>query len=482
MKKFLAAIWFIVFLFLNQTLLYALMPADGYYPPQSGINQGQSHYYSVFFRGNGEAVVSFRTQFKNSVNYPLSELTYYMSDTPLINDIVIYQRVNYYYPPCYNFQPQLEEVDIPRQNNRMFPVISIFPTPTPASTGQVDQESIAAPCLDQPKYYDGGSHYLKADYQLNGNALKITLPQEVSPSEPVNLIVTYRSLSYVKKDLPGSFTYTFETLKSNTAIDNIQVGISVDQDYILKGAKGEIEYLEGFSESVPSFDSGISINSYNERFDSFYNRIGQGNLYKYASHLAPMESYTVSGSYADSIWKLYLREILFGLLVITTIGLLIVTIVIKILRILTHGMKNTESPKGPFWIRLNVNQKSLLIATFGSMTGATFAVIYTLFLFFFFTKLGDYLSLTNGVEAIFFILIMLISFVLYAAFLFLPSIFISINKGIVWGIVAFISTICWLVLYLIIVFILGSFSSSDNYRSMPYNSSSGMGVSDQYIE
>lgn len=458
------------------------MPADDYYPPQSGINQGQSHYYSVFLRGNGEAVVSFKAQFKNSGNNPLTSLTYFIPNTSTFSNVVVYQRINSYDRPCYYPQLQSEETEVFRQNDSKAPSISISPIPTPISYDQTYQEPTGTPCLDQSGYYGSGSSYLKADSQLDGNVLTITLPHTIYVSDSVNVIITYRSLSYAKENFPGSFNYEFETLRSDSGIESIQAGISVEEGYVLKGATGRVEYLKNFSEFVPPSASEGNTGLYNERFDTLYNRIGQGNLYKYASHLAPMESYTVSGSYADSIWKLYFREILFGLLVITIIGLFILTIVIKILRILTHDMKNTESPKGSFWMRLSVNQKSLLIASSGSMLGSTLAVIYTLFIFLFVTKLGDYFYLTNGLEAIFFILIIVISFAVYSVFLLLPSIIIAVKRGIAWGITALILTICWMITYLLVIFILGQVLFDNNNRIMKYPSNVGTGAGDQYIE
>lgn len=437
------------------------MPSEDKYPLQSELIQGQSHYYSVFFRGNGESVVSFRAQFTNKGENSLSNINYFIPSTILIKNIRIYQRVNHYQNPCYPtiYRPvPLESVE--ENENRIQPG-EPFPTVTPdqPSIDEINPESTTAPCLDQQIYYGNNSDYLKADFKLDGNVLRIALPQPVTLSESVNLIINYRSSSFTKEVFIGSYAYKFETLRTNDEIENIQIGISAEQDYFLKGAKGLIRYRDKTQELMPPEVSG-STNLYNREFDTYYNRIGEGTIYKYASHLAPMESYNVSGSYADSLWKLYLRHLISGVMILIVIILLILIIYKKIIKFSRTATDKKEIPGKSSVLKMSENQKSLLFSTLASMASATLVVVYTLLVYLFFNFVDGYIKFYNGLDIIIIILILVLSLIIYSAFVFLPSILIGIKRKVIWGITTFILTICWLILYLMLVLVLGFFLSS----------------------
>lgn len=477
MKKFyfivslLSILLFCLLIIKPENIYATIIDSREVIPVNGQLPSGQSHYYSVFFRGNGEAVVNFRTQFRNNRDNNLSTLTYFFSDKSNYNNLVIYQKVNDYNYPCYPSYGTPEPIGLDYETDSKIPLISTLPTPTPAVNDITHPETTIAPCLDQSTYYGGGSIYLEADFQISDNTLRIVLPRVVSASESVNLIITYRSSNYTDINFPGSFTYSFDTLRSNDIVDNIQIGISVEEDYVLKGAKGQVRYTKSVLEFMPpSVSSGTDL--YSKEFDRFYNHIGQGTIYKYASHLAPMESYIVEGSYADSFWKLYAKRIVLGLLIFIVIILVIMIVLKKIVIYIRNTDGKKEVDNNSFLRNLNENQKSLLISSLASMAGATLVVIYTLFLFFFFTIIDNYIKFYNGVDIIVIILIFVLSLVLYSAFVFLPSIMIAFRRNAIWGIVTFVLTASWLLLYLMLVLIFG-FILSNRMDIMDYSVGSG---------
>ncbi len=260
----------------------AIMPIK---PPSNPNFLGQSHYYSITFRGNGEAVVSSKIIFSN------------LDTTNLISQMNLgFGKIN---PTDLTVYQVLQDPQCIRYSQ--LPSGTLYVQPT---------------CLTyaDPDYYQfwGNYKYQKADFKLVGDTLTVNLPNPVKPNASGAFFVYFRSNGYTNKNTFSAYPFIFETLKVTDKIQSIQVGISTDSDLYLKGATGSVNYR--VNEAVASLKSAVATApSAVPGFDNFYNQIGTGTITKNASALSPSETYKVSGIYADSQIKLYVREILTGL-------------------------------------------------------------------------------------------------------------------------------------------------------------------------
>jgi hypothetical protein len=415
-------------------------------PPQEPSLLGENNYYSVFFRGNGEAVVSFKAQFTNSGSNPISTVQYAIPQSVSISNIIAFQLNSVTPSPCYQPIYSPKPLGSSTGSANSYP---ITPTPDAATSENLRSASIITPCYNGQPWYGTTNSYQRADYQLSDKTLIITLPSAVQPNATVNFFVSFRTFDYVKKNLFGAFIYKFETLQSRQPIDSIQIGITTEQNYILKDAKGQVNYGTQAASSAlpPSVDSQKGV--YNQELDSYYNRIGQGDVYKYASNLAPMESYIVKGAYADSTWKLYVTQIVIGLVIFIVITVIFILIIKRVIRMIKKTNKTTTS-KDTAWSKLSQTQRILIVSVGSSLLGATCAVLYTIFIFFFSMYLIPQFSYGYSFEQIFMMLMLVISFGVYVCFLFIPAFVVGLKRSTAWGIATFIFTVMWMLLFAVV--------------------------------
>ena len=452
MKKYLIAlILFLVLFLFDPKNIFALSRIA----PQESSLIGQNHYYSVFLRGNGEAVVSFKAQFTNNGADPVYEASYYLPDAISVNNLTAYQVTNSYSTPCYPSgydKPSVPEQD--NETNRRKPFVS--PATSSISSPAPDALTMM-PCVDRSYYYGGyGNTYEKADYEISGNQLKIYFPTKVQVSESVELLLSFRTFGFVKKGLFGVSNYIVSTLSSTSAIDSIQLGLSTDPEYVFRDAKGNVNYVTAVGKGALPQALDMQMSAANPEFDTYYNSIGQGIIYKYSSHLAAGESYTIKGAYADSIWKLYIMHILIGIFIFITI----VALIVFLLKKLFHKSGDSEKSHKEirFWQKLTEAQKILVTALGLSIFSAFCINLYTGFLYFILIHIAPRLFRgETDFGPIFALLLVVISCGIYAAFLFLPALIIALKRSIGWGVATFVLTISVLILCVIIVTMVATF-------------------------
>ncbi len=402
-------------------------------PPISSYGfLGQSHFYSVVFRGNGEAVVSLRVALANTGDSDLSEVTLNIPRA-IPNGLIAYQVLRE--PICVRYR---------QQNNGNG--VGLVPQSTKVL------ESVCEEYQD-PDYYNqyyGDSQYQKAQVFVSSETVRIVLPQSIAAGKEGSFFVYFRGMGYVKKNVFGAYTYTFETAKVTDNIQNIQIGISTDSDLVLKGATGEVSYrgnelmghdLAQFAEVTPAKSNTL---------DQFVSQIGQGRITKTASSLAPSESYTVEGIYASSRLSLYGKEFVIGLVVL--LGLLVIIVIVA--KLIIKGM----SPVAKRSENASANSKMISMIVVSGFVSATLIAFYTGLLVFggnFF--IGNWFTFINSeyVSGIW-ILGIVISICIYAVLFFAPAIYFALKKGIGWGVAEALSTIVWLILILGI-FVFGLF-------------------------
>ncbi len=377
---------------------------------------GQEDYYSVTLRGNGEAVVTGKFVFTNNENAVQSMFSLRL---PRVRpqDISAFQIIKE--PVCIRYAPKPLEK----------PLIQIMP-------GYPGPEN----CLEyRPiswnEYSYGPAKYQKAKTKLDADTLIVFLPNPIKPNDSGSIILYYRGLGYAKKNLWGAYEATFETPKMTDSVNKLVVGVTVDDDLKLAGAKGQVSYRFSDSWMTPAAKMAEGVAASNQFLDSYIYQIGQGQIVKTATNLAALDSYIVRARYADNLWSLYAKELLVGFLIglvsLAGLGLLLRWFVTK----LRGSTKSSASRQG---IEIVATIGLPLLASLGAVT-------FTILLFFCQRLLGQFIPY----DFRFFIIIfsLLVSSGVYLLLLLAPAVYIGMKKRIGWGLTAFGLTILWLVIF-----------------------------------
>lgn len=390
-------------------------------PKRSLVNPlGQNHRYTVTFRGNGEAVVAMRVTLSNTEKQPLPSVELRVPKV-LPEEIAAFQVIKE--PVCIRYaEPEL--------------------------LGQTYEQKPSPPlrCLEyQPiEYYpDWGEpiSYRKAQVELSGDTLTITLPQSVKKDESGSFLLVFRARGYAKKDLFGIWRFSFETLKAQEAIRELQVGITTDADLVLRSGRGKVEYR--FAEVLETAKlGGVTAESFRYPiFDEYYHQIGWGEIVKKATNLQALDSYVVKGSYADSWFQVYAKEVIGGVVILL---LFAISFILILRRLFAASHVAATSPQGRQPSATDIGLVVLL-----SFLAAVFAIAYTFLLWFLLQWIGTDVFREG---AIFFLLILLIfSLGVYALLLVTPALILGLRRGLGWGLAAAGATVGWILLALVVL-------------------------------
>lgn len=383
--------------------------------PVKNSNQtifGEDHFYTVTFRGNGEAVVSMKAILTNTTNAPLSSIAIQLPSNISIENITAYQVIAQ--PQCVQY-----------------------------SNAPIDNPK----CLQyqQPNYQyaDNNTSYKKIAIQQMNNTIQLTLPSKLNVNDIGSYLLVYRTSSMANKNLFGAYSFKFTSIKVDDPINTLQIGIATDSDLYLKNAKGTVQYnTPGMS--MAALPKAADSNIQNTEFNNFYNQIGDGTITKTATNLAPMESYTVNGMYADAGVKLYGKEIA---ITIATVLLLLIIIFGLAIFLLRNPNKTVKEDH-----KADERTKLFFITAGASFVSVLLACVYTigLMLFFLFINTNNYYYQLNTMFL--FMLLTALSGAVYLFLLFVPTIIITIKKGFIWGGAAFGLTIMWSIFALIFLF------------------------------
>jgi len=412
--------------------------------PAGGSNPlfGQEHHYSLTFRGNGEAVVLLKALFSNQEKSPLSTLTFQVPKvTP--EDLLVYQVIKD--PICvrYRIASVPESVVVP-----------------------VKGEFTKDPnCLEYrgPDYNDflyGDAKFTRADTSVKEDTLEIKLPTHVAPDEAGAVLVYYRSPAYTARDFYGAYDYTFESWKVAAPVTAVTVGISVDADQILQHALGRVEYRQAGG-GVTAMSADLASPKASALLNQYYGQVGQGQLVKQASNLAPSESFTVRGSYADSVVKLYGNEVTAIVLVIAAV----IGVVLLLARFVFFKTRRTAR---------EAQKKATLPNTFTLASGVvigSFALSvavagFTIGLVFLVNNISLY-SVASPVYPVALIFVAIVAVFIYVLLVLLPALILGLKRGLWWGVALFGSTVLWLAMYLVIVIFFLLLTRSGDYPQ-PY--------------
>lgn len=390
---------------------------------------GQQHTYSLQLRGNGEAIVTLRQVFKNETNKPLTNVRLRV---PRVNpqELMAIQVIRE--PRCLDYLPM--EKPLPRPGGTE---PQIFPVP-PCRAWET---------TDFYAYGYSNSTYQKALTKLEADTVTVELPKSVPAGQTGSIILTYRAFGYTKKNLFGAWNYTFETLKTEDKIRDLTVGMNVDDEYTLKGAKGQTNYR--FDEAAGAIKMmAPEMAKADATLDNFVNyQIGQGTLVKKTSNLQSLDSFTIKGEYADSVFKLYGREFGIGGLVILALLIIAFYFLRSIIRGLVNNHHVNHAEGGH---QKDLSSLTLLIAGSGFVSALTMVGLGAVIVI-----VNRYLTPTMPYEYIGFLA--MFAFVIFigviSLLLLTPPLLIGLRHGVVNGVATFATTIGFLFLFLILTVI-----------------------------
>ena len=404
--------------------VFVLAGFAGTVSAQNELLFGQNHFYTVIFRGNGEAITYAKIAITNPDEKPLTEFSFEMPKvTP--SEIVMYQ------------------MKLPQECVRY------------------NYNDPARPCLEyrdpdyaQRYYYygysNGQAEYQKIQYTKSGNLYRLTLPTQVEPYKSTAIVVAYAAKGYVKETL-GLYKFNFETLKVPSRIQEIRVAVDVDSDLLLKGKKSSVNYnTSGLGVSELAAPQSVS----SRDLDKVVGSIGSyGPLVKEAKNLAPNESFNVKGEYATNWFRLYLSSILLTILIIAAIF----TGVYFLARFLkrrggqsgqfgsgTNQQMTPQTPQSSISI-FNLTNASVSLLSVVLVVGLTYLLRFLL---------ESDLFRSFNVDPVFGIVGFITIILLYVLVIFGPAIIVAIKHGWKSLVSILIAEFLWFVIFLVIYLVL----------------------------
>lgn len=375
----------------------------------SDILFGQNHYYSVIFRGNGEAITYAKLVINNPDSKPMTEFSFETPDIS-ITEVAAYQMtlpkacIEYDYSTTRTNPPCLEYEDPDYTSSYYY------------------------------GYYRSNEkpEYQKIELANTGNTYKFTLPKQIEAYKSSAIIVSYATKGYTEESL-GLYKFNFETLKVSSRVQELRVAIETDSDLYLKNKDAEVNYSTSNS-SLSAVDSA-TISS--KALDEVVGNIGSyGQINKVARSLSPNESFSVKGEYAENWFRLYFKEILITFLVIAAIfiGTYFLSRYIK-------KKKGKENKLEEIAEKHNVSSKvtpkedaSLYLTILAGFISVVTTILLTIFIDwlsstdFIYSLLG-YNYYSNPISTVLNLICVLICLLAYSFIILGPAVYFAIKNG-----------------------------------------------------
>ncbi len=403
---------------------------------------GQDHYYTVLFRGNGEAVVVAKIIFTNTDNKVLKTLKLDAGNA-ILKNIQAFQVLKK--PICVRYK--YYDYDSWGRQKRLYdPICKEYRKP------RFD---------DYISSYN--STYRKTDVNTEMSVLNIQLNNPVKSNSSGAILLYFTTQSYTRKNIFDKYSFVFTNLKTNYSINKLRIGVDVDSEYKIKGLKGKIKYnnskLLGNKSFVNNtFGSVGSPVNYREGLNKIYSSIGYGSLAKTVSNLQPYEVYKLKGSYADSYLKLYLNEIIIGVVVVLLVLALLFVLVrflVKKLTVMSSaqslGKKGNNQKNSSPTQRLTSSRLQTQVIVALGFIDALFLAAYTVISFLLFLWLRS--ELNSTMLLIFILMSASFSLFVYSLFTLVPAFYLWYKKDLRSALVFFVSVVIW---GLIIVTLIGT--------------------------
>lgn len=259
---------------------------------QENLLLGQKHWYSVIFRGNGEAIVYARLVISNSSKQPVRTFSFEVPSGS-VSEVIILQQL---------LPRSCVQWDFQNGNNRC----TLYGDPD----------------YSNKHFYagmygvEGQIRYENVQVNQAGNQFTVMFAEPIEANKSGALLLSYAAQGYVSKFL-GLYRFSFPTLKVSQRIWEANVAVDVDTDFKLRGRRSGIDYG---TDALPASGLTRSEGFSNPLLDSIASQVGSvGPLVKQAQGLAPGETLTVKGEYAANWFALYLGSIVKTVLVIVLI-------------------------------------------------------------------------------------------------------------------------------------------------------------------
>jgi hypothetical protein len=134
------------------------------------------------------------------------------------------------------------------------------------------------------------------------------------------------------------------------------------------------------------------------------------------------------------------------------------------------GTNSSDNKKG------SLQKHSMLLSVLAvkglGFVSSLLIVGYTLAVLFVGNLVGSYFSYVF--MPVITLIMILISAAMYILFAFVPAIFMGVRKGVWWGVATFVSTVAWLMFYLILIVLFMMVTRMDRYQPYPVMMERGM--------
>lgn len=160
-------------------------------------------------------------------------------------------------------------------------------------------------CSSYQEYPRYPAKYAEVDYDTevlsNSILLKFNIPEQ--DQNEIKLILYYKTESYAEKS-SGIYKFDFETIKSGYDTDSVRVAVDVTNNLYLEGGQASIDYRDNVADGKVSSMEMASFVPY-----------VQSAFVKESSVLDPLESFHVTGKYANSWFALNYWKVILGVLI-----------------------------------------------------------------------------------------------------------------------------------------------------------------------
>ncbi len=260
---------------------------------QDNLFYSQDHDYSLYMRGNGQAVVFARMIVNNTATESMDKFSFEIPGAEPSN-LAIYQ--------------QILEANCRRYNDN--------------GSCQTYYTIDYGYSRYYESYYNPTYHAI--DYELEDGVVSFDIPAPIDPEDTNAFIVSYTAFDYVDKSL-GLYKYNFESFVVDSRINEVSVAIDAEADYYLKGKQSEVSYATYGFEDSPAAYGGLGEVAGMSDTASLSKAVGSigntGEVIKETRLLEAGETYNVNGKYASTWFRLHLLT--FGILVLVLIAFII---------------------------------------------------------------------------------------------------------------------------------------------------------------
>ena len=288
---------------------YASEPTKPVASSQESLLTHTNQYYSVFFDGEGEAVVALKIKLTNQDSTPISKINIeipgnQISILGMLQEIPKSQECEKYNTQCVSYTNG--ECNYYNKDGLCI------------SYQQICSNSQEVCSYYRPSYgaYDYSKLEISQNRLSNSVLISTELGESVTSNSQATFIVFYKSKDYASNSL-GTFKFDFETAKVDFQTNSLRIAVNVQEEYYLKGTTSTVNYRSNFA-GVSSALSAKSISSEaSSSISSYSNAIEyQQGLVKTSSYLDPHESFTMKGEYGSSWLALNWGKLLIWIVVI----------------------------------------------------------------------------------------------------------------------------------------------------------------------